>query len=156
MVSAPATFPRSTDAELYPTLASFEYLIRNIRNCNYAGSGWVQILHSVNRMMYLASDVEYSAHRMANVSAKQAEKPWFEYVSINIQNCNHVGFPRVQSWQYANGLMCAVFGSKCAVLRTSYCRRTYNGYGGPFTWITRLEYEKLQILDLTRSGFNTA
>ena len=51
MVSAPATFPRSTDAELYPTLASFEYLILNIRNCNYAGSGWVQILHSVNRMM---------------------------------------------------------------------------------------------------------
>ena len=93
---------------------------------------------------------------MANVSAKQAEIPSFEYVRINIQNCNHAGFLRVQSWQCANGLMCAVFGSKYAVLRTSYCRRTYNGYGGTFTWITRLEYAKLQIRwiwlgpDLTR------
>ena len=131
-----------TTCEVESEIRRFEYLILNIRNCNCAGSGWVQILHSVNRMMYLASDVEYSAHRMANVSAKQAEKPWFEYVSINIQNCNHVGFPRVQSWQYANGLMCAVFGSKCAVLRTSYCRRTYNGYGDSFTWISSLAYAK--------------
>ena len=93
---------------------------------------------------------------MANVSAKQAEIPSFEYVSISIQSCYHAGFLRVQSWQCANGRMCAVFGSKGGVLRTSYCRRTYNVYGDTFTWITRLEYAKLQIRwiwlgpDLTR------
>ena len=93
---------------------------------------------------------------MDNVSAKQAEIPWFEYVSISIQSCYHAGFLRVQSWQCANGRMCAVFGSKGGVLRTSYCRRTYNVYGDTFTWITRLEYAKLQIRwiwlgpDLTR------
>ena len=32
-------------------ILGLEYLSLNIQNCNYAGSGWVQILHSVNRMM---------------------------------------------------------------------------------------------------------
>ena len=90
------------------------------------------------------------------MSATATEIRGFDQLILNMQTCNDALFDSAQSWHRANRLEYAVFGSICAVLRASYCRHTYNGYGDTFTWIIRLEYAKLQVRwiwlgpDLTR------
>ena len=79
------------------------------------------------------------------MSATAKEVRGFDHLILNMETCNVAVFDMAQSWHRANRVEYAVFGSKCVVLRASYCRHTHNGYGDTFTWITRLVYAKLQI-----------
>jgi hypothetical protein len=74
-----------------------------------------------------------------------------EYLRLNLQNCNYVGFDRAYTWYSAIQLMCAVLGCKCGVERAWNCRYVSNWKADTFNWIFQAESAKLQIRWLGQS-----
>jgi hypothetical protein len=46
--------------------------------------------------LYLAADVGYNAHRIADISPIAAEIRSIEYLNLNMQICNYKGFDKDQ------------------------------------------------------------
>ena len=78
-----------------------------MQNCILAGFGRDQSWHSSNKLMsnVTVANVEYKTCRIVDTCAKQAERLWKQYLSINSKNCNSARFYRVQSWHSTNRLI---------------------------------------------------
>ena len=92
---------------LYFRIHSICFQFLNMQNCILAGFGRDQSWHSSNNMMsnVTVANVEYKAYGIVDICAKQAERLWKEYLSINSKNCNYARFYMVQSWHSTNRLI---------------------------------------------------
>ena len=55
------------------------------------------IAQTVRCVLNLGANVEYNTHKFIVISALETEIRRFEYLSLNMQNCNFAGFHTVQS-----------------------------------------------------------
>ena len=55
------------------------------------------IAQTLRCVLNLGADVEYNTHKFIVISALETEIRRFEYLTLNMQNCNFAGFHTVQS-----------------------------------------------------------
>jgi hypothetical protein len=94
---------------------SFEYWWLCIKKCNFIGFDRDQSWHSETGYcgLYLASNVDYNAHWIVDISQISTVIRSIQYCSLNSKKCNYILFDRDHGWHGVNKRIRTVFGSKC-------------------------------------------